>query len=214
MRRVAPLVALVAIATAAAALAAGAGCTFLVGFDDADAGLGAAAHGDRDALSGGGGDDDSGGDGAVGDDGGGPQLPDEDASDPDVMVVFDDGGDAADAADGNPCASRPNGYPYKSGDALARCCSQVPVRVDTAANCGSCGIACGAGESCGTPVAGHPGCHCATNSQCAQAGYGAASTCYQGYCNCQCPGGNVTCNTECKGGSICHDVSGQNYCSY
>jgi hypothetical protein len=98
------------------------------------------------------------------------------------------------------------------------CCSGSCVSKNSNSHCGACGVVCGNGHQCGSPVSGQFDCHCTTNSECVSDGYGSGATCYSdasgSYCNCQCPGGAASCSGLCAGGATCHDVSGQNYCSY
>jgi hypothetical protein len=98
------------------------------------------------------------------------------------------------------------------------CCGGSCVSKGSNSHCGSCGIVCTNGHTCGSPGGGHYDCHCSTNAECGTAGYGSGATCYTdgtgSFCNCQCPGGASSCSGLCKGGATCHDVSGQNYCAY
>lgn len=152
--------------------------------------------------------------------GGSPDAADADLADADAGA--DDAADSAlpeeDSSPPNPCLGKADGFAYAPGDEVARCCGGQPVDVNTAQNCGSCGIACGNGSTCSNPVAGQWGCTCTTDEACAGKGYGGASTCFfvsgKGFCNCQCPGGALTCVGQCTGGSVCHDDVGQNYCAY
>jgi hypothetical protein len=135
----------------------------------------------------------------------------EQTTDPAAQVA-PDAGDMT-----NPCAGKPDGFAYDASDPAARCCGGDEVRVDSASNCGGCGIQCGKGFKCGSPVAGQWGCECSTNPGCVAAGYGPGATCYtlngHSFCNCQCPDGAESCTGVCRGGGTCHDVTGQNYCS-
>jgi hypothetical protein len=98
------------------------------------------------------------------------------------------------------------------------CCGGSCVAKSSNSHCGACGVVCSNGHSCGSPVSGQWDCHCTSNSECVGDGYGSGATCYTdstgSYCNCQCPGGAASCSGLCAGGATCHDVSGQNYCSY
>src|SRR5262249_36123876 len=98
------------------------------------------------------------------------------------------------------------------------CCGGSWVAKSSGSHCGACGVVCSGGHTCGNPVAGQWGCHCTSNAECVSDGYGSGATCYNDgtntFCNCQCPGGATSCSGLCSGGATCHDVSGQNYCSY
>jgi hypothetical protein len=138
---------------------------------------------------------------------------------PDAAPVEEDPDGGADAAiDAGACVDQPDGFQPDGATATQRCCGERLVRVNTATNCGACGIICPQGKTCGQVRVGKWGCHCSTNASCATAGYGAGSTCFTNgagsYCNCQCPNGATTCKDVCKGGATCYDISGQNYCSY
>jgi hypothetical protein len=98
------------------------------------------------------------------------------------------------------------------------CCGGSCVAKSSTSHCGSCGIVCGNGHSCSNPVSGEWGCKCSSNAECVSDGYGTGATCYTtgvgSFCNCQCANGAASCTNRCSGGATCHDVSGQNYCSY
>jgi hypothetical protein len=121
-------------------------------------------------------------------------------------------------ADPNPCAGKPDGFAYKAGSSVDRCCGGQATKMDSTNSCGACGVKCPSGFGCGQAMPGKWGCNCATNDQCEAAGYGAGATCYTdgtgSFCNCQCPGGAVSCSNVCKGGAKCTDDLGQNYCAY
>ena len=135
----------------------------------------------------------------------------------DAAVARDAAPDARDAAPPGPCSGKTDGTAYAPEGPHGRCCSGEATKINTNANCGGCGIRCGAGAVCEEFVIGHYACTCAADSACIGAGYGPAATCYQAggsYCNCQCPGGASTCANQCAGRAICHVMPGNNYCGY
>jgi|GEM_PF-654297 len=99
---------------------------------------------------------------------------------------------------------REDGYNWDPSDTWKRCCGGQPLRMDTDAHCGVCGIACNAsnGESCQKNAANGQyyctGCIASAGcwSGCCSTSFGtphrcAASDCVQGLCE-GCPGG--TCH--------------------
>ena len=171
---------------AVVALAIGAGCTFLVQFDDAassDAGLGGDDVANVDDTS-------------VGDDGAVDDVP-----------IPPDGS--------NPCVGQQDGFNWASSP-LARCCGGKPVMVNTDDNCGACGRVCrsDAGQSCKTQL-GHWMCRGCANSNdcwsnCCSTSYmpfscTPNSPCNVGTCSDLLCGSNAKCMTQ-DGGS--------NYCTY
>ncbi|HEX6839127.1 MAG TPA: hypothetical protein VF334_21255 [Polyangia bacterium] len=103
---------------------------------------------------------------------------------------------------------RPNGYNY-DGVFLDRCCGGNPVRVDTAQNCGACGINCN-GASC-LYTRGEYYCGCSSNAQCwskcCSTAYGQPYMCAAGNCATNqpipCPG-NATNTNNPNGPFYCH----------
>jgi hypothetical protein len=144
-----------------------------------------------------------------------PGTPPELLADADLPEEDLDAG--TDAPDGS-CVGKPNGFQPDGSTGSQRCCDAELVRINTATNCGACGIVCPQGRTCGQVRVGEWGCRCSTNASCVAAGYGNGATCYTtgagSYCNCQCPGNATTCKNVCSGGATCYDISGQNYCSY
>lgn len=107
-----------------------------------------------------------------------------------------------------PQGVRPNGYNY-DGVFLDRCCGGNPVRVDTAQNCGACGITCN-GASC-LLTRGEYYCGCSSNAQCwskcCSTAYGQPYMCAAGNCATNqpipCPG-NATNTNNPNGPYYCH----------
>jgi hypothetical protein len=116
--------------------------------------------------------------------------------------------------DGNgacgPEGTRKDGYNYDGGNSLARCCGGNPTTVNTAQNCGACGIDCNGG-SCETAHGGHLYCTCSSNAQCwskcCSTYYGNPWVCAAGNCNTNqmisCPG-NATNSDNPSGPFYCH----------
>ena len=136
----------------------------------------------------------------------------------DAALARDAAPDAAkDAGPQGPCSGKTDGTAYAPEGPQGRCCSGEPAKINTNANCGGCGIRCGAGAACEEFVVGHYACTCGADSACIAAGYGPKATCYAAggsYCNCQCPGGASSCANQCAGGATCHVMPGNNYCGY
>ena len=103
---------------------------------------------------------------------------------------------------------RPNGYSY-DGVYLDRCCGGNPVRIDSAQNCGACGISCN-GASC-LQTRGEYYCGCSSNAQCwskcCSTYYGTPYMCAAGNCATNqpipCPG-NATNSNNPNGPYYCH----------
>lgn len=105
----------------------------------------------------------------------------------------------------------PDGTPW-GGGGLRRCCNGSPVSVNTAANCGACGLACAPGQPC-TQLRGQPQwyCGCAANSECwsgcCVTFYGAPYACGASHCTTAC--------IACPGGATCNASStNPYYCAY
>jgi len=107
-----------------------------------------------------------------------------------------------------PQGVRPDGYGY-DGTALDRCCGGNPVRVDSAQNCGACGINCN-GASC-LLTRGEYYCGCSSNAQCwskcCSTFYGTPYMCAAGNCATNqpipCPG-HATNTDNPNGPFYCH----------
>jgi hypothetical protein len=105
--------------------------------------------------------------------------------------------------------TRPDGYGYDS-DPIHRCCGGKPVSVNTAQNCGVCGINCNGGQ-CLLRL-GQLYCTCTSNtqcwSQCCSIAYGTPNICAAGNCATNqpipCPGNGI--NTD--------NPNGPYYCHY
>jgi hypothetical protein len=103
---------------------------------------------------------------------------------------------------------RADGYSY-DGAYLDRCCGGNPVRIDTAQNCGACGIGCN-GQAC-LNTRGQYYCACSANSQCwskcCSTAYGTPYMCAAGNCATNqpipCPG-NATNTDNPNGPFYCH----------
>jgi hypothetical protein len=103
---------------------------------------------------------------------------------------------------------RADGYSY-DGVALDRCCGGNPVKVNTAQNCGACGINCN-GASC-LLTRGEYYCGCSSNAQCwskcCSIAYGTPYMCAAGNCATNqpipCPG-NATNTDNPNGPYYCH----------
>ncbi len=103
---------------------------------------------------------------------------------------------------------RPNGYSY-DGVYLDRCCGGNPVKIDTAQNCGACGIDCN-GAAC-LNTRGEYYCGCSSNAQCwskcCSTFYGTPYMCAAGNCATNqpipCPG-NATNSDNPNGPYYCH----------
>jgi hypothetical protein len=113
----------------------------------------------------------------------------------------------------------PEGFNWEAGDDLARCCGGLPVRTNTNANCGVCGVVCKtAGVS--TPqdcqmLGGHYLCvGCASNTECWSQCCSSAPTpshCAASDCNTgACPNGICPSPAKCVMGAN----NNPNYCSY
>jgi hypothetical protein len=104
---------------------------------------------------------------------------------------------------------RPDGYSY-DGVYLDRCCGGNPTRIDTAQNCGACGINCN-GEPCNN-TRGQYYCGCSANaecwSQCCSTAYGTPYMCAAGNCATNQP-------IPCPGNAInTRNPNGPYYCHY
>jgi hypothetical protein len=103
----------------------------------------------------------------------------------------------------------PDGYNY-NGVFLDRCCGGNPVSVNTAQNCGACGINCNGG-SCVSAHGGPLYCTCASNamcwSNCCSTFFGAPYVCAAGNCSTNqmipCPGNAINSNNP-NGPYYCH----------
>jgi hypothetical protein len=103
---------------------------------------------------------------------------------------------------------RPDGYNY-DGVFLDRCCGGAPVKVNTAQNCGACGINCN-GASC-LLTRGQYYCGCSSNTQCwskcCSTAYGTPYMCAAGNCATNmaipCPGNAINTNNP-DGPFYCH----------
>jgi hypothetical protein len=106
---------------------------------------------------------------------------------------------------------RPDGYGYDPNDPLRRCCGGLGVSVNTAQNCGACGISCG-GQACLYTHGPHYYCACVNNSDCWS---GCCSTAYN--LPNVCAAGNCATNQPiaCPGNAISSDDDlGPYYCHY
>ena len=111
----------------------------------------------------------------------------------------------------SPSKPRPDGFNYDTSDPLKRCCGGKPSSVNTAQNCGACGISCGL-LPCLYTHGPHYYCACGTNDQCWS---GCCSTAY-GLPN-VCAAGNCATNQPiaCPGNAISDDdAAGPYYCHY
>jgi len=107
-----------------------------------------------------------------------------------------------------PQGVRADGYNY-DGVFLDRCCGGNPVKVNTAQNCGACGINCN-GASCNL-TRGQYYCGCSSNAQCwskcCSTAYGTPYMCAAGNCATNmaipCPGNAINTNNP-DGPFYCH----------
>jgi hypothetical protein len=172
--------------TAIVLFSAGAGCSFLVDFNDAPAGDDTTFDAAFDVSA----------------------LDSEPIGDADTAV---DGGDGA----VNPCTGKVDGYNFNPADPYARCCDASAVRTVTDDQCGTCDIKCNTAKGQKCQLAGpHYYCRgCVLSPDCwsgccsTEFGTGlcAASNCVSGACQ----------PTLCKDGTKCvvpGDAS--NYCEY
>jgi hypothetical protein len=114
--------------------------------------------------------------------------------------------------------TRAEKYNWDTNNALARCCGGHPTTVDTAENCGACGINCNGG-SCVTAHGGHLYCTCGSNNQCLLRAPGATTGCCSTYYGNPwvCAAGNCVTNQmiQCPGGATnSTDANGPFYCHY
>lgn len=107
---------------------------------------------------------------------------------------------------------RPDGYGYDAANPINRCCGGTPVPVNTAQNCGVCGISCGA-QPCLYEHGPHWHCGCADNGQCWSGccvrSYGEPYVCGAG--TCVVPSQPLVCP---GGGMIGNDNLSPYYCHY
>ncbi len=107
-----------------------------------------------------------------------------------------------------PQGVHPDGYSY-DGVYLDRCCGGNPTRIDTAQNCGACGLNCN-GASC-LNTRGEYYCGCSSNAQCwskcCSTYYGQPWMCAAGNCATNqpipCPGNAINSNNP-NGPYYCH----------
>jgi hypothetical protein len=64
--------------------------------------------------------------------------------------------------------TRPDGYNYEAGKYLSRCCGGTPTSINSASNCGACGIKCASGRCINTGAANEQQwwCSCTASSEC------------------------------------------------
>jgi hypothetical protein len=109
--------------------------------------------------------------------------------------------------------TRPESFNWNPSNFHARCCGGNPTTVDTAQNCGACGINCNGGAC--ENLHGELYCTCNSNAQCwskcCSIAYGTPWTCAAGDCNTNqmisCPGGATNSDNPNPGG-------GPYYCHY
>lgn len=104
----------------------------------------------------------------------------------------------------------PDGYGYDATNPLNRCCGGKPVPVNTAQNCGACGISCGA-QQCLYTHGPHYYCGCSQDgdcwSGCCSVAYDLPDVCAAGNCATNqpiaCPG-NAILSDDALGPYYCH----------
>jgi hypothetical protein len=108
--------------------------------------------------------------------------------------------------------ARPDGYNYDTGNYLARCCGGSPSSINTANNCGACGIKCGDGKcvNTGSKNSQQWWCTCTASSSCwsgccvgTSPGLCSPSTCYDAAKCITCPGG-ASCQASQEPHYWCH----------
>jgi hypothetical protein len=112
-----------------------------------------------------------------------------------------------------PQGSRPEGYNYDAGNYLARCCGGVPTSINTANNCGACGLKCASGSCINTGAKNQQQwwCKCVANSECWSGccANGSPPVCSPSTC-----GSTARC-TSCPGGATCTaDQDPHYWCHY
>lgn len=109
--------------------------------------------------------------------------------------------------------SRLEGYNYDSTNYLARCCGGAPTSINTASNCGACGLRCASGKCINTGATNSQQwwCTCSGNSECFSncCADGSPSVCSPSSC-----GSTAKC-TSCPGGASCTAEQNPHYwCHY
>jgi hypothetical protein len=110
--------------------------------------------------------------------------------------------------------AHPEGYNYDSSNYLARCCGGKPTSINSASNCGACGISCGAGRQCvntGATNSQQWWCTCIADSECWSGccANGTPSVCSPSTC------GNPALCITCPGAATCTaDQNPHYWCHY
>jgi hypothetical protein len=105
---------------------------------------------------------------------------------------------------------QPDGYNYDA-TYVDRCCGGVPLQINSATNCGACGIACRNGNTC-IAVSGEYQCTCTAStdcwSNCCSTSVPTQLVCVPSSC-----GSSPVC-ISCPGNATCTTASPHYYCHY